>query len=140
MTASQRHRIVWKESYKLGIRGVDEDHFILVGMISQLEEAVYSGQGRTSAKQLLRNLVSYVKVHFTREERLMKSHQYPDLPAHRALHDGFARTILEFQESYQQGHLDLADEVLHYLKDWLIGHILGPDRLASSHLLERGVK
>ncbi len=79
MAATRRNRIVWKESYKLGIRGVDEDHFVLVSMLSHLEEAVYCGQGRTTTGQLLRNLASYVKVHFTREERLMKSHQYPDL-------------------------------------------------------------
>jgi len=40
MAVTQRQRIVWEESYKLGIRGVDDDHFILVSMISQLEEAV----------------------------------------------------------------------------------------------------
>ncbi|MCP5113895.1 MAG: hemerythrin family protein, partial [bacterium] len=118
---------------------IDDDHFILFSLVSQLDAAVYEGKGKSAAAPMLDNLVNYVKVHFGREARLLKLLRYPALDEHTQQHDAFARKILEYQIDHQQGTANLSRELLDYLRGWLIDHIQGADRKYASYLRERGV-
>ncbi len=129
----------WKDSFRLGIRGIDDDHFILVSLTGDLYHAGTDGNNRLAVEQILVSLVSYVKIHFAREERLMRSHQYPDYESHKAMHDGFARKVIECQDDLQQGRSDISAEMLQYLKDWIGRHIAGSDKKLATYLKERGV-
>jgi len=129
----------WKASYKINIRGVDDDHSILVGLVDELEEAVLAGRGKSIVADILDRLVVYVKLHFAREERLMRAHRYPELEAHCAEHDGFARKVVEYQDDYHQGRAELSGEVLRFLSNWVVSHILGVDQKLGPYLHERGV-
>ena len=54
--------------------------------------------------------------------------------------DRFVLKITEFQGSYREGHiLVLAIEIIRFLRDWLINHILTIDKQYASFLNQRGV-
>ncbi len=129
----------WKDLFRLDIRGIDDDHFLLVSLTGDLYHAATDGNSRLAVEQILGSLVGYVKTHFAREERLMRSHQYPDYEAHKALHDGFARKVIEYQSDLQQGRSKIAPECYRYLKDWIVHHIVASDKKLAKHLKERGV-
>jgi len=139
MSCLAKTSAAWKDSYKVHIQGIDDDHRALLDLVAQLQEAVAHGRGRKIVARALSNLVAYVKVHFRREERLMQHHQYPDYAEHKTEHDAFARTILEFEADYQQGFSEPSEEILRYLKEWIVNHILGTDKKYESFFREKGV-
>ncbi len=139
MSCSAKIPAAWKDSYKVNILGIDNDHRALLDLVAQLQESVTQGCGREVISRALSNLVAYVKIHFGREERLMRHHQYPDYAEHKTEHDAFARTILEFEVDYQQGLSEPSQELLQYLKEWIVTHILGTDKKYESFFREKGV-
>ena len=129
----------WRESCKIHIRGIDDDHFILLSLVSELQVAVIEHRGKAVIGQVLSNLISYVKLHFSREERLLQHHGYPDLEQHRAMHDRFARKVLEYQDDFLQGHGEVTSEILAFLRNWIVSHIMDVDKKYAAWLQERGV-
>jgi hemerythrin-like metal-binding protein len=70
----------------------------------------------------------------------MESHQYPDLTNHKAEHDRFTKTVLDFQSKFHANEIGLTIEVMDFLKDWLSKHILGVDKKYAPFLNAKGVR
>jgi hemerythrin-like metal-binding protein len=99
-----------------------------------------SGTGSERLGGLLEGLVAYTVQHFAYEERLFAEHGYPLAAAHAEEHKRLVAQVSEFKKKYDagQGHINV--QLMKFLKDWLIKHILGSDKQYANHLLERGVK
>ncbi len=50
------------------------------------------------------------------------------------------KQVLAFKDKYDKGRSNLNMELMMFLKNWLIQHILGSDKAYSAHLVERGAK
>lgn len=73
--------------------------------------------------------MDYTKYHFGTEEDLMRNSGHPNFLKHKAEHDSFVKKALEFQESYEKGNiLALRSDVIRFLRDWLLHHILTVDK------------
>jgi len=117
----------WDDSIALGIPGIDEQHKALFGWINNLDRAVADGDGSEAVSELIWNLITYVTEHFSEEERLMLSWDYPGLPAHRTEHDQFVSRLQEIQVNFIGGH-EMGESILIFLADWLVSHIKGTDQ------------
>ena len=62
------------------------------------------------------------------EEEWMAKHNYRGLNEHRELHKGFIMRIQDFAREYNLDKESLNTEMLLFLKDWIINHILKEDR------------
>ncbi len=78
---------------------------------------------------LLDEMKRYTIFHFADEEKYMESIQYEGLPAQKRAHDAFIAKIenmdLEQIDTHQQ---DTLEELMHFLTEWLINHILHADK------------
>ncbi|OGU15225.1 MAG: hypothetical protein A2076_16020 [Geobacteraceae bacterium GWC2_53_11] len=117
----------WDDSIALGIPVIDEQHKALFGWIDTLNEAIKKGDGSEAVGEIIWKLITYVTEHFTAEERLMLSCNYPGLEAHRKEHDQFVLRLQEIQVNYIDGH-EMGRQILDFLVDWLICHIKGTDQ------------
>jgi hemerythrin len=117
----------WDSSIALGISVIDEQHKALFGWINNLNEAIESGDGSAAAGEVIWKLITYVTEHFTEEELLMLSCNYPDLSAHRKEHDLFVERLREIQVNINDGH-EMGKNVLDFLGEWLVCHIKGTDQ------------
>lgn len=80
---------------------------------------------------ILDSLVEYTKYHFTTEEELMKAYNYDktDQKRHREQHKRFVEKIQYYQNQYMKMEmLNLEDNLLFFLMDWLYSHILCTDK------------
>ena len=59
---------------------------------------------------------------------------------HAQEHRRLEAKVLEFKAKYAAKEVSVNMELMKFLKDWLIKHILGSDRAYSAFLVERGVK
>lgn len=131
----------WSPKLSVGINQFDGEHQKLVGMVNDLFDAVGAGKGKERLGTILDGLISYTQSHFLAEEKLMKLHAYANFTAHKAEHDALTKQVLEVQAKFRAGATAaLSVEVMNFLKNWLIKHIMGTDKGYGPHLNGKGVK
>ncbi|MDD5285477.1 MAG: bacteriohemerythrin [Desulfuromonadaceae bacterium] len=126
----------WDDSIALGIPAIDNQHKLLFGWVNALNEAIISGDGHEKVGEIIVNLISYVTVHFSDEERLLLSYKYPELISHRKEHDYFVTRLQEIQTSFNDGH-EMEKEFLDFMVEWLVCHIKGTDQEYSRFIHAR---
>ena len=89
--------------------------------------------------QTLDGLISYTATHFAAEERLMQQHAYPAIAKHKVEHAALVKQALEIQKNFKEGKA-LPQNLLQFLKDWLMKHIVGEDKLYGPFLNSKGIK
>jgi hemerythrin len=129
----------WDASYSVGLGSVDAQHQNLFAMCRELHGAMVAGQGKAALGRILDRLVQYTVVHFAHEERLMRLHDYPAQPAHRAEHEALTKQVLKFQEDFAAGRATITVQLLQFLRTWLQHHIQGSDLKLAPDLNERAV-
>lgn len=120
----------WDDSIALGIPTIDAQHKALFEWIKALNETIKSGDGAAAVGDVIWKLITYVTEHFSEEERLMLSCNFPGLAAHRKEHDQFVARLREIQVDFNDGH-EMAENILDFLVDWLVCHIKGTDQKYS---------
>ena len=129
----------WNEKYSVHIREIDEQHKKLVALINELFEAMKAGQDHEALGKVIAVLLTYAKSHFATEERLMRDYGYPEYLVHKQVHDSLSKKVLDLNAEYQAGKPVLTVQLMNFLKDWLINHILGTDKKYSAFLNSKGV-
>ncbi|MGC2112439.1 MAG: bacteriohemerythrin [Candidatus Korobacteraceae bacterium] len=120
--------IVWSDDFRFGIEEIDTQHQQLFSLINELHDAMAHGKGKSITAEVLDALVSYTVKHFSTEELLMQAHRYAGLWEHRASHQKFTATVVQFQKAYKDGSATLNIDIMEFLRQWLVTHIQGTDR------------
>ena len=97
-------------------------------------------EGKEAIGSALESLVGYTKTHFGYEERMFNQYKYPDTKAHMQKHKKLVSQVMEFYENFQSGDAVVDNELLAFLKDWLVTHIMGTDKEYTSFFIEKGVR
>jgi hemerythrin len=132
--------ISWKESLNVGIKDIDEQHKKLVGLINKLFDAMSHGKSNEIMNAVFSDLSKYVTNHFATEEKLMRKYGYDDYDYHKQEHKFFIDKLNELKEKFSNGNVAISLEVLNFLKDWLLKHIIGTDRKYIPLFKEHGIK
>ncbi|MGQ9610355.1 MAG: bacteriohemerythrin [bacterium] len=130
---------VWSDNFSVNIKYIDEQHKKLVNILNNLHDAMKLGKGSEVLNNVLAELVRYVETHFTTEEKLMNTHNYPEYNTHKLEHANLAKKAKELQKSSQQGQNIITIEVMNFLKNWLQSHILGTDKKYGPFLNSKGI-
>jgi len=121
--------IQWNDSYKVGHKIVDFDHMTLVNITNELFMRVDRGFSDEEIAQTITLLIDYVERHFEREEDLFKNSEYPDVDKHLAMHDDIKKTVRDIATIYKTKPDAInINEVLEFLKKWLLNHIMKADQ------------
>ncbi|MBT4837034.1 MAG: hemerythrin family protein [Methylococcales bacterium] len=120
--------VKWDDSMSVGIELVDSDHKYLLSIINQLETSIQFNMDELTIEKILNELIDYTKYHFEREEKLMLLNEYPDFLAHQHLHNEMIREVSKSIDAYKQDKSKTINQIVFYLKNWLIHHIKGSDR------------
>lgn len=132
--------LTWNEKFSVQVRQFDDEHKQLIALVNQLHDAMKMGQGKQVVGDILRGLISYTRNHFASEERLMKSHGYPEYEKHKKEHNQLTLSVLDLQKEYDAGNAPLSQSVMAFLKDWLTNHIQGMDKGYGPFLNGKGIK
>jgi len=130
----------WSDGYSVGIRDIDEQHKKLVTLVNQLYEAMQGGKASDVLGTILGELIRYTKYHFSAEEKLMETHAYPELAAHKQEHMDLTEKVIELENKFKAGKVTISLEVGKFLKEWLLRHIQGTDKKYGPYLNSKGVK
>jgi len=125
-----RHRstwVQWGEEMSVGIDVIDEHHRYLFDLTNDLFEVVTQKLGSREVARVLKALDQYAQVHFRAEERMMEHHGYPALAQQEKQHLHFEEKLREFYAELHDNPLTAQFDVLIYLRNWLVRHIVQED-------------
>lgn len=132
--------IEWDPSFSVGVVDIDQDHRRLVAILNRIFDTWQSHAATSeSLNALFDELVAYTWEHFRREEEKMEGVHYPHFATHRIEHEKLRQQVMEFRASHISGSRPerLTEEMTHFLKGWLIDHILDAD-MKYRPFLKRG--
>ena len=125
--ATEVDAIPWKAEYNITIKSIDDQHKVLVDLMNELNNAMLYEKGKNEIMRIVKGLVDYTEYHFNYEEGLLKKHGYADFDNHKKLHVKFVDQIKDVQRELERGEKEMSKDILDFLKNWLIQHIMGTD-------------
>ncbi len=132
--------IQWGPSLEVGIEIIDVQHRRLVDLMNELNEAMTQERGGESMGGILKGLVDYTHTHFRTEENLLERYDYDELDLHRREHRIFTDQIEIYQDRFTAGFMNMSNDVMEYMRGWLLTHITCSDRGYISTLKNAGVQ
>jgi len=128
--------IEWNEKLATGNSNIDNQHQELFRRFDILLTACNQRKGKEEVQNLLLFLGDYVKTHFSMEEALQKSNNYPGYPDHKKEHDGFISELQKLEEQFQQEgtSFPLVIQTNQTMVNWLIKHINARDKEMATYL------
>ena len=130
----------WNDSYSVNIKEIDGQHKKLIDMINTLHDAMKVGKGSQMIGDVLKSLIDYTGSHFATEEKYMKLHGYPGYENHKKEHNQLVMQVLDVQKNLHSGKAPLTQEIMSFLKNWLVNHIQGEDKKYGPFLNGKGLK
>lgn len=130
------HMYEMKEEYKTGIEMIDEEHKRLFEIAEETYQLLHNNfvpDKYDHVVALLEELREYTRKHFADEEAYMESIRYKRIFTQKIQHQSFiekldAINLDEVDENPEQMITDL----LEFLTNWLIHHILEVDKLIGN--------
>ncbi|MGE5412225.1 MAG: bacteriohemerythrin [Clostridiales bacterium] len=132
--------ITWTSNYNIGISEIDAQHKRLIEIIDEIYESVNSGKEKEVTHRIINELIDYYITHFSVEERIMSEHGYVSYISHTKEHNDFKIVIEGYRKEIESGQLVVSMEMVKYLKEWFIKHILVSDKLIGVFLKRKGIK
>lgn len=128
----------WTEEMSVGVKSIDTDHRLLLGLVNQLSEAIRSGRSQDVISSVLDALLDYTAYHFRREEALMRACGYPDVEAHVHTHHVLQKQVAQIRDRHVANpEVTRHREVQAFLTSWLTAHIMGRDKLYAPFMASR---
>lgn len=121
-----------KDDYLTGIESIDQEHktlFEIAEEVYQLQKEAFIPDKYDHIKQLLIRLKEYTRVHFDHEEEYMASINYKKMFTQKVQHTEFCEKLEEIDlDLIDENSGQAIDEIMKFLTDWLIEHILENDK------------
>ncbi len=131
----------WSDKLSVGVASIDVQHKKLVGMANELYDAMKAGKGKEVLDKTLDGLIAYTVSHFNYEEKLFAETAYAKTAPHKKEHADLTKQVLAIQEKMKKGvSFAQSMEVMEFLKNWLINHIMVSDKAYGPHLTAKGIK
>ncbi len=118
----------WKPNLSLGDAAIDSDHKRMIDLSNRLHFMTLAGDDTEAVSEVLAELLTYVRVHFAREEAMMRRCRYPGLRDHQRCHREFASRLRSFVADFEADP-ELFDMSAFYdfVAEWMLVHVLDED-------------
>lgn len=131
--------VKWGPELDIGMPEINRQHLRLVSLINELHRTLSEAYGLEAIKRIVQGLVDYTANHFSYEEELFARFGYPQTASHKEKHGQLVAQVLDFQKRVGRGE-DVADELMAFLKSWLVNHIQKSDKEYTQFLLSHGAE
>ena len=129
-----RQLMQWSPALSVGHGEIDAQHQQLVKIANELNAAMQTGAGTQAMGRILSELVDYTVRHFAYEEGEMRKSKYSQIDAHKEEHRKLVAEVTAFKDKFDSGKATIGVELMGFLRDWLINHILKVDKSLASYL------
>ncbi|MDL2307347.1 bacteriohemerythrin [Desulfovibrio sp. OttesenSCG-928-C06] len=122
--ATENVRLVnWTSDLETGIELIDSQHKMLCAYINSLHRASKRENSEDTVLDVVNCLKDYTATHFSTEEQYFSHSTYPHTEQHMEVHRKFVAKVTEVEVQLRLGRATVGDDLLLFLKDWLLNHI-----------------
>ncbi len=125
--------IIWKEEYCLGVESIDQQHLQLVEIANRIYQLLKNElieDKYDAIVAIINELKDYTVYHFAAEEEYMKSIGYKRFLSQKVAHKDFLDKMEEIDmDKIDNGHNQYLMEILDFVCEWLVEHIIKEDKL-----------
>ena len=132
--------IEWEDKYSVGISIIDEEHKKLIGILNKAIFAKGHNDNPEELREVLREMTNYALTHFKTEETYMEEFNYPEYQGHKEEHKEFYTEMFSYLGKVIEDDYQIANEIIEYLKWWLVNHIQGTDKKYIDCFKRNGLK
>lgn len=134
--------LIWNDSLMTGVPEIDEQHRILVHTFNEASEKLCGEVSQEVLQAITQDLLGYALYHFETEELLMRDAGYEaeddaDARRHLAEHRDFSTQVLAVRDRLKAGIPIPPHELLVFLNNWLVNHIMHTDMRLAAFILAR---
>jgi hemerythrin len=120
------------------VQEIDVQHQQIFGLVDSLSESILRLDPVSRRNEKKRELVSYIRFHFTEEEWLLESYAYPGIEEQKREHAGLLDRIVGATDLEEIHAPRTSESSVDFLKEWLLRHTLLEDLRYKDFLRERG--
>ncbi len=120
--------IEWRDEFTVNNDEIDLEHKELVDLLNSLHEEMKGKRLNEVMGPMLDRVIDHTRRHFATEEVAMQADAYPGLESHRTAHRALIQQVEKLKSRYAAGNMILTNEILDFLKEWLIGHMRDLDK------------
>ena len=127
-----------KDKYRMYASLISKEHETLIDTI---DKAIAEKQHKKNAEEIkneLHNLIRDVVKHFANEEYYMIESKYPGYQYHKEEHQHFPIKALAYRKRIINSDSQAANEILVYLKQWLVNHFQETDKKYTEYFSKNG--
>lgn len=132
--------IIWTDDMLVHVEKIDNQHKKLLALLNDLYDAMKMGRDKEVLTETIIALADYTFYHFMTEEKYFDQFQYPESALHKNEHKYFTERVTEFQKQFDQGEKILSEDILLFLKSWVVNHIQKSDQKLGPFLNARGIQ
>ncbi len=129
----------WKDEFSVKVKRFDDQHKNLIAVINDLHDAMRAGKSSEVLGKIFNNLIEYTSTHFGEEEEYMQKFGYSKFNEHKKEHDELIKQVTELKKKFDNKQMFLSIELMNFLKEWLMHHIMKTDRDYGPFLNDKGV-
>ena len=120
--------VVWKEEYSVGHHELDGHHQKMLEIINTLYETAIAGAPAEELSRAIHEIEAYAEYHFMEEEAALSEAGYARVENQKRAHQAFVLKFNVHRRSAFAGSGALSQDLLQFLKEWWLNHILKMDR------------
>lgn len=121
-------QIQWNAELSVGVEMIDTQHKELIRIANVLIKSVSLGLDRNVVDDTIKKLREYTVYHFSCEEELMEEIRYPGRSDQVVEHNRLKAEVKAYQRQLYLQEDITAEDILDFVKGWLLDHILNFDR------------
>ena len=132
--------IDWDQSLSVSVDKLDRQHQDLFSLFNRLHDLIAANARRLEVNRHLTGLIRHAREHFAEEEQLMKKLAYPAYTEHQQEHEELLQSLIDYRRRLDSGEQLAPFELLTFLRDWILDHLLGLDQemgLYCQHLYRK---
>ncbi len=129
-------KIIWQDSYSVGVRRLDDQHKKIIHVCNKLIELNDVRVDSEIISSTLNELIKYTLEHFELEEKMMAENNYPEYSSNKAQHKLFMKKTTAFCLDTMAHKATIPDDILTFLINWWVNHILISDMKYKSFFSE----
>lgn len=134
--------MVWKPEFSTGVAIIDDQHRVLINMLNEATTKLTDRSPLEDFSTIVQGLLNYAGYHFGTEERLVSERGYDkemaeEAALHIAQHRDFAEKVVAVQAQIASGQRIPKADLVGFLRDWLVNHILNTDKKLGSFICSK---
>ena len=129
----------WDDTLAIGIDNIDNQHKELFDRLDRLLVAMKEEKGKNEITNTLNFLEEYVIKHFTEEEEIQRTNNYPLYDLQHKQHEEFKDELKKLKTAFEATGESalLALNIQRKIINWIRGHIINLDKDLGDFLKEK---